>query len=291
MKRQESNNSEFLGIGLIAVMASFAVPGAVNAQEGVTALEEIVVTARRREENLQVVPLAITAFTGEHLEAAGIEMIGNMNAVAPNLSVQGGGGRGIESSASFRIRGMPGVAVYVDGIDQTESAGLFTMGVVEVDRIEVLRGPQGTLFGNSSLGGAIQYVTRQPADEFGARLQVRTGNYARKDVQAAVDVPLTDNFRTKFTIADLYREGFMESVGNGRKFGDVNDQLFRADFLYTPTDSLSVRYSYDSSVQDRAGGARAIWEIGPSTAFDVGGDNRQRQRSGSGLRERLWDRL
>ncbi len=88
-------------------------------------------------------------------------MVGNMNAMAPNLSVQGQAGRTNESEASFRVRGVPGVAVYVDGIDQTSSIGLFTMGVVEVDRIEVLRGPQGTLFGNSALGGAVHYVTRR----------------------------------------------------------------------------------------------------------------------------------
>ena len=261
-----------IGIVVAGTATLLLAPSGAHAQGAAAgALEEVIVTARRREESLQTVPLAITAFSGDQLEAAGIEMIGNMNAVAPNLSVQGGGGRGVESSASFRVRGMPGVAVYVDGIDQTESVGLYTMGVVEVDRIEVLRGPQGTLFGNSSLGGAIQYVTRRPADEFGARVQMRVGDYERRDIQAAVDLPLTDNFRTKFTYADLYREGFMESVQNGRKYGDVNDQLFRADFVYTPTDALTIRYAFDSTTQDRAGGARAVWEIGPSTAFEVGG--------------------
>ena len=140
-----------------------------SSSQGPTAvLEEIIVSARRREEGLQTVPLAITAFTGESLEARGIDMVGSMNAMAPNLSVQGGSGREIESSASFRVRGVPGVAVYVDGIDQTNAIGLFTMGVVEVDRIEVLRGPQGTLFGNSALGGAVQYVTRRPAEDSAA---------------------------------------------------------------------------------------------------------------------------
>lgn len=274
MKNRAPDKTLALGLVPAAVLAALAVPqGAAIAQEdGISALEEVVVTARRREESLQTVPLAITAFSGEQLEAAGIEMIGNMNAVAPNLSVQGGTGRGVESQANFTIRGMPGVAVYVDGIDQTDSVGLFTMGVVEVDRIEVLRGPQGTLFGNASLGGAIQYVTRAPADEFGARVQMRLGDYERRDIQASVDLPLTENFRTKFTYADFYREGFMESVHNGQKFGDVNDQLVRADFLFTPTDALSIRYSYDSSIQDRAGAARAMWEIGPSTAFQVGGE-------------------
>ena len=268
MSRNKVRNT--LGVAIASILAPLSVPSGAQAQ-GVNALEEVVVTARRREESLQVVPLAITAFTGAELEAAGVEMVGNMNAKAPNLSVQGGAGRGIESSATFRVRGVPGVAVYVDGIDQSESVGLFTLGVIEVDRIEVLRGPQGTLFGNGSLGGAIQYVTRRPSDEFGGRIQARTGSFNRRDIQASIDVPLTDNFLTKFTFADQNREGFMHSVDNGRKFGDVNDQMVRADLLFTPTDALSVRYSYDTSTQDRAGGARAVFEIGPSTAFDVGG--------------------
>jgi iron complex outermembrane receptor protein len=261
-----------LAIAVASALASVIAPGKALAQEGAGALlDEIVVTARRREESLQQVPLAITAFTGEQLEAAGIETISNMNAVAPNLSVQGGSGRGIESQASFRVRGMPGVAVYVDGIDQSSNTGLFTMGVLEVDRIEVLRGPQGTLFGNSSLGGAIQYVSRRPVDEFGGRVQARTGSYNRRDIQASIDVPLTDNFLTKFTFSDQSRDGFMTSVDNGRKYGDVNDQFYRADLLFTPTDALTLRYSYDLSEQDRQGGARATWEIGPKRIFVVGG--------------------
>lgn len=261
-----------LSIAVASLLAPLATPTIAQAQGASDAtLEEVVVTARRREESLQTVPLAITAFSGDQLEAAGIEMVGSMNAMAPNLSVQGGAGRGIESSATFRIRGMPGVAVYVDGIDQTDSTGLFTMGVLDVDRIEVLRGPQGTLFGNASLGGAIQYVTRQPGEEFGGRLQARTGTFNRRDIQASVDVPLTDNVLTKFTFADQNREGFMTSVDNGRRYGDIDDQFLRADLLFTPTDALSVRYAYDKSTQDRNGGARAVWEIGPSTTFDVGG--------------------
>ena len=127
---------------------------------------------------------------------------------------------------------MPGVAVYVDGIDQTSTIGLFTMGVVEVDRIEVLRGPQGTLFGNSALGGAVHYVTRQASDEFGARVQVRAGTFDKLDMQASVDVPITEKFLTKFTFADMSTEGYMQSVDSGYKYGDINDQFYRADLLF-----------------------------------------------------------
>jgi iron complex outermembrane recepter protein len=257
-----------------AVAAAFLVPLAtptkVQAQGADDAvLDEIIVSARRREESLQQVPLAITAFTGEALEARGIDMVGSMNAMAPNLSVQGGAGREIESAAVFRVRGVPGVAVYVDGIDQTNAIGLFTMGVVEVDRIEVLRGPQGTLFGNSALGGAIQYVTRRPADEFGGRVRVRAGSFNRRDLQAAIDIPLGDNVLTKFTMANMNADGFMQSIDSGRKYGDINDDFYRADFLFTPGDALTLRYSYDKSTQDRQGGARATWEVGPKNILTL----------------------
>jgi outer membrane receptor protein involved in Fe transport len=192
-----------------------------------------------------------------------------MNVMAPNLSVQGGQGREIESNAAFRVRGVPGVAVYVDGIDQTSTIGLFTMGVVEVDRIEVLRGPQGTLFGNSALGGAVSYVTRKPADQFGARVQTRVGTYDKLDIQASVDVPFGDKVLTKFTISDMSTEGYMQSLDSGYKYGDINDQFYRADLLFTPTDNLEIRYSYDRSEQDRRGGARAVWEIGPKNMFTL----------------------
>ena len=252
-----------------ALLAPLASP--THAQQAGTdaVLEEILVTARRREENLQTVPLAITAFSGESLEARGVDMVGNMNAMAPNLSVQGQAGRTNESEASFRVRGVPGVAVYVDGIDQTSSIGLFTMGVVEVDRIEVLRGPQGTLFGNSALGGAVHYVTRKPADAFGARVNVRSGTYDRLDIQGSVDVPLAEKFLTKFTFADMSTEGFMQSMDSGYKYGDVNDQFYRADLLFRATDNLDIRYSYDRSEQNRKGGSRAVWEIGPKNIFTL----------------------
>jgi outer membrane receptor protein involved in Fe transport len=253
-----------------ALLVPFASPTHAQQRAGAEAvLDEIIVSARRREEGLQTVPIAITAFTGESLEARGIDMVGSMNAMAPNLSVQGGQGREIESNAAFRVRGVPGVAVYVDGIDQTSTIGLFTMGVVEVDRIEVLRGPQGTLFGNSALGGAVSYVTRKPADEFGARVQTRVGTYEKLDIQASVDVPFAEKFLTKFTISDMSTEGYMQSVDSGYKYGDINDQFYRADLLFTPTEALEIRYSYDRSEQDRRGGARAVWEIGPKSIFTL----------------------
>lgn len=233
------------------------------------AIEEVLVTARRREESLQDVPIAISAFGGENLQARGVETVANMNAVAPNLSVMGGQNSG-ESQASFRVRGMPGVSVYVDGINQESTDGLLTLGVVEVDRIEVLRGPQGTLFGNASLGGAVSYVTRAPAGVYGARVQGSVGSYNRRDFQAAVDMPFSDSFKSKFTVASMSRDGFVDSVVTERSYGDVNDELARADFLWKPIDSLSLRYNVEKSDTDRVGPARVVWEVGPKRTLQAG---------------------
>ena len=244
--------------------------GYVYAQAGGQQLEELLVTATRRTQNLQEVPIAITAITSEDLIIRGVANIGNLNALVPNLSVMGGGNSG-ESQASFRVRGMPGVAFYVDGINQSSTDGLLTMGVVEVERVEVLRGPQGTLFGNASLGGAINYVTKAPAAEAGARLETSVGSFNRRDVVASFDLPLTSTLFSKFTLASMKRDGFVDSVEIERSYGDVNDELFRADFLWTPKDNISVRYNFEKNVTDRNGPARVVWEIGPMKTFTVGG--------------------
>ncbi len=115
----------------------------------------------------------------------------------------------------------------------------------------------------------MHYVTRRPSDEFGARVEVRSGTYDKLDIQASVDVPLAEKFLAKFTFADMSTEGYMQSLDSGYKYGDINDQFYRADLLFTPTENLDIRYSYDRSEQDRKGGARAVWEIGPKSIFTL----------------------
>lgn len=250
--------------------AAFMVPSiSYSAQPGVAqAVEEVLVTARRREESLQDVPIAISALGGAALESRGVERIENMNAMAPNLQVMGGGNSG-ESQASFRVRGMPGVSIYIDGVDQPTTDGLFSLGIVEVERIEVLRGPQGTLFGNSSLGGAVSYVTKLPGDKFGARVKAAVGSFNRRDIQASVDVPLGETFKTKFTASSQFREGFLKSKISDRAYGDINDELVRADFLWKPLDALSLRYNVDYSKTNRDGPARIVSEVKPTLIINT----------------------
>lgn len=263
---KKRNNILVTAIGIATVSLSSMPAFSQTSGQGI---EEISVTATRREQNLQEVPLAITAITGDALIARGVENVGNLNALAPNLNVMGGGNSG-ESQASFRVRGMPGVAFYIDGINQRTTDGLLTMGTVEVERVEVLRGPQGTLFGNASLGGAINYVTKAPSNELGASVRTSIGSYNRRDVIASVDLPITETLLSKITIASLTRDGFVNSTVIDRDYGDVNDEMVRADFLWTPTEDISVRYNTEFTMTDRNGPARVVWEVGPTGTFLVG---------------------
>ena len=111
----------------------------------------------------------------------GLQNVENLNATVPNLSVMGSAGGTGTSATSFRVRGIPGVGTYVDGVYQVSTAGMLTEEFVDLDRLEILRGPQGTLFGRESIGGAVRIFTKQPADEFGATFKATLGTYDRHD--------------------------------------------------------------------------------------------------------------
>src|SRR5690606_31539769 len=130
-------------------------------------LEEVVVTAQRRETNLQQTPISIQAFSAEDLEMANLDSGADIGIMVPNLVANpSGGGVG---TPNFYIRGLPGVGIYIDGIWQS-SWGFLESNFSEVERVEVLRGPQGTLFGRNTNGGAINITSRAPGDEFGVRM-------------------------------------------------------------------------------------------------------------------------
>jgi iron complex outermembrane recepter protein len=210
-----------------------ALPFAVHAQ-----LEEILVTAQRRETNLQQTPISISAFTAEELELSGIAAGRDLGIMVPNLvaNPQGGG----VGQPTFYIRGLPGVGIYIDGIWQS-SYGFLESNFTEVERVEVLRGPQGTLFGRNTNGGAINITTRKPADEFGMRMNFEVGSFNRRNATFAVDVPLTDTLKAKFMLSSLQNDGYLESLTVPRSLGGQDDQLFRFDLLWEPTENFNMR--------------------------------------------------
>ncbi|HEY8518547.1 MAG TPA: TonB-dependent receptor [Gammaproteobacteria bacterium] len=220
---------------VVASVTSVGLPATASAQ-----LEEIVVTAQRRETNLQQTPISIQAFTSEDLEMANLDTGSDLSAMVPNLvaNPQGGG----VGAPQFYIRGLPGVGIYIDGVWQS-SWGFLESNFAEVERVEVLRGPQGTLFGRNTNGGAINITTRRPADEFGVRMSLDVGEFNRRYATATVDLPLSDTLKTKWMVSSRKHDGFIRSVTVPRSLGNQDDQLLRADILWEPTDNFSLRFT------------------------------------------------
>ena len=220
-------------LSALAAAVVGGLPFAASAQ-----LEEIVVTATRRETDLQSTPLSIQAFTSEQLELSGLKRGQDLGIMVPNLVANpAGGGVG---SPQFYIRGLPGVGIYIDGIWQS-SWGFLESNFTEVERVEVLRGPQGTLFGRNTNGGAINITSRAPAEEFGARFGLEVGEFDRLFATASVDVPITDTFKTKFMVSSMESDGFLQSLSADRSLGDQDDDMYRIDLLWEPTDAFSLR--------------------------------------------------
>jgi iron complex outermembrane receptor protein len=226
---------------------------------------EIVVTARRREESLQDVPISVTAIGGAELELRNIGNISDINTFLPNVSIRGGG-TSAGSEGQFVIRGIPGVARYVDGVVQRAAEGSL-INVVELERVEVLRGPQGTLFGKNAIGGAIQYVTRRPSDSPAARLRATFGSFSRRDFVASVDMPLPGNVFTQLTAASLRRDGYVRSDLVPTAYGEQNNDLMRAQLLWRPAENFEALIAVDRSEIDERQQANVLYDVIDSHAL------------------------
>lgn len=238
-----------LAVALLCVGAGNAVAQqnasgetAAQQQRSRAPLEEVVVSARRVEESLQNVPISVAVFTSDDLELRGITKGEDLMSLAPNVVVSGGGIT--QSQSTIVIRGMPNVGLYLDGVAQSGD-GLLQQSMIELERMEILRGPQGTLFGRNSNGGAIQMITKKPLPEFGARVKAEVGDYNLEVLSAAVDVPFSDKVLSKFTIGQFSQDGQICSLIVPACYGNRDDEVARADFLWTPNDNFDFRVAYD----------------------------------------------
>ncbi len=260
---------------VLAIAGSVLTTGERAAAQG--ALEEIVVTAQRREESLQDTPVAVSAFTASAIRDKGLEDISEVADFTPNLVFDTTSPvSGLSSGSVVFIRGIgnsdfslttePGVGTYVDGVYMSRSAG-GVLDVLDVERIEVLRGPQGTLFGRNTTGGAINITSRRPAEEMQGRLSLTAGEFNRLDVRASIDVPVTPTLRTTFAVSDKNRDGFVERVRMGDTLGDEDKFSFRGTAVYEPTDTLDFKLSVDHTRIDEqsAGSTLAGFTPGAGT--------------------------
>jgi len=237
-ERQKSLNASVTLIATMEMLVALAATSNAAAQT-TPALEEIIVTATRGETDLQQTPMSIQAFTSEKLQLAGIENGRDLGIMVPNVVLNADSFS--EAGTSLIIRGMPGVKTYFDGFTTDLGVGFLQRTFVELERVEVLRGPQGTLFGRSTNGGAVQLITRMPGDEFEARLGIDLGSFDRRTVRLALDVPINERILSKWTLASDRNDGFLDSQMAPISLGEQRDSLIRGDILWSPTEDFSLR--------------------------------------------------
>ena len=194
-------------------------PALAHAQQ---AVEEVVVTAQKTTQNVQNVPISITAVTAKALQEKGINDVSKLTNIAPNVQLDAGTPfSGSDAVLSAYIRGIgqddfafnldPGVGVYIDGVYLARSVGANT-SMLDVDRVEILKGPQGTLFGRNTIGGAISIVTRDPGHDFMVRGEVTTGQFSRLDAKVTADLPISDKILTSITFDEERRNGWQHRI-------------------------------------------------------------------------------
>ncbi|MFP5296800.1 MAG: TonB-dependent receptor [Alphaproteobacteria bacterium] len=252
----------------VAIAQDAASPGQATEPQA-SELGEIIVTARRREEALQDVPVAVTAVSGETLEARGTVDITELARSTPSLTLNSA--RGSNSTLISFIRGVgqqdplwgfdPGVGLYIDDVYVARPQAA-VLDVFDVERIEVLRGPQGTLYGRNTIGGAIKYVTRRIGDEPEIELQGAYGSYDQFDAIASISGPINDNFGVSAAVARYLRDGFGENLNTGTEHYNKDVTAARVSFEWTPTDSLFFRLAGDW-VQDSSNARHGHREFAP----------------------------
>jgi iron complex outermembrane receptor protein len=220
------------------------------------AVEELVVTARRREETLKDVPIAVSAFSAETLERQGAADITTLSQTTPNITVQTA--RGSNSTLISYIRGIgqqdplwgfePGVGLYVDDVYIYRPQGA-VLDVFDVQRIEVLRGPQGTLYGRNTIGGAIKYVTKRLGDEAGGKIKGTYGSYNQTDLLVEGHTPVGGGLSVGGAYALYKRDGYGKNLTTGAEHYNKDVQAIRLSAEYKPTEDLFFRLAYDK-VQD-----------------------------------------
>lgn len=238
-----------------------AAPSSEAVDQGVG---EIIVTARKREENLQNTPISISAIGAAQLDAQGITSIMGVQDTTPNITFKNiPSNSGVASNAAVYIRGIgqsdfapgvdPGVGIYVDGVYQGRSVGgVFDM--IDIDRVEVLRGPQGTLFGRNTIGGAVSITTAKPADYFHGKADVKVGTDNRVNVRGMLNMPLADTLFLKVSGGLFSQDGYVNAPNLGTKLGNQDTKTARGMLLWEATPDLELTLSGDY-MRDKSNGA------------------------------------
>jgi len=240
-------------------------------------LDSIVVTARRREESLQDTPVAVTALSAEALERQQIISTTDLDKVAPNLQFHSYGTlTGNNSAAQVFVRGIgqtdataavdPGVGIYIDDVYMGRSVG-GAMDFRDISSVQILRGPQGTLFGRNTIGGAVLLTTNAPGDDAGNSVRVGVGSDSLYEVFGAFDIPMSDTWSARISLGGRQREGYVTRAFDGEDLGDENMYTGQLAVRWKPSDALEFTLRGDYTNEDENGSPFVFQSMNEAATF------------------------
>jgi iron complex outermembrane receptor protein len=262
---------------MLALAGATAITIPALAQDPEThSLEEITVTARKVEENLQETPIAITAITGSALEERQVFRTDMLDQLVPNLQFANNAPlAGNNSSSAVFIRGIgqtdptstvdPGVGLYIDDVYIGNAVG-GSMALRDIANVQVLRGPQGTLFGRNTIGGAVLMSTKDPGEEFGGEVRAGFGTDSLIDGFLALDVPFSERLRTRWSVGLRKQDGYVTRP-DGTDLGDTNTITAQTKWVWTPTDKVTANFVFDYTESDENGSPLVFAAITESATF------------------------
>ena len=244
MKLSNSLFRSFLSVSLALSITSIS----HNVFSNELAIDEVIVTAEKRVESLQDVSKAVTALSNDEIERKNIVDFVGLSAIAPGVTVAKNEGyktiisiRGVGDETNQNAIAAPSVALHMDGIFIASKFSLRT-DFIDLDRIEVLRGPQGTLFGQNSTGGTVNVINTLPSfDELNGKVDLTLGDYDLAKARGGINIPLTDSIATRFSWVTTDQDGFSENLVNGQDLDDTNHTTLRSDWLFDLSETSSLR--------------------------------------------------
>ena len=263
---------------LVLATAVTSIPMTSNAQEQETnVLDEVIVTARRVEENLQDTPISITALSAKSLEERQIFRTDALDQVVPNLQFANNAPlAGNNSSSAIFIRGIgqtdptstvdPGVGLYIDEVYMGTAIG-GTMDFRDIANVQVLRGPQGTLFGRNTIGGAILLTTKEPGDDLGGTVRVGAGSDALGEFFGALDAPFSDTFKSRFSFGMRKQDGYVTRNFDHKDLGDTNTWTATGKLQWKPNDRFTGTWNFDYTKADENGPPLVFATINQTQTF------------------------
>ncbi len=234
-------------------------------------LNEVVVTARRRAETAQEVPIPISVVSGAAVEESGAFNVNRIKELVPTVQLYSSNPR----NTTLNIRGLgstfgltndgidPGVGFYVDGVYFARPAAT-TLDFIDIEQIEVLRGPQGTLFGKNTTAGAFNVTTRRPSFTPGANFEVSYGNYGFIQAKSSITGPLGKKFAGRISFSGTQRDGLLDNVATGKSINDLNNLGVRGQLLFTPSDKVKILLIGDATDQNPDGYAQVVAGVAPT---------------------------